>query len=260
MSADAVIPMRPANRTDSAPSTEGPAQKPSFLKTNSPSEDFKGIIAKHWRALEASHKPDAWGALDRGYSDPRRAYHGWGHIAELLGELDAFQALAVKPELIATAVFWHDAVYATRAPGGAKRSDFENVRDSAELFLRHTLLNAKDAAAVRELIMATADHTRAEASDRHYQGFAGDLDLFLDLDLSPLAAPWKTFAANLENIRFEFAWVPEREFYLGQIGVLEGFLNAGGRLFRRAETSSRWLAPAKANLQHCIGELRARLD
>ena len=74
--------------------------------------------------------------------------------------------------------------YATQAPDGGRRSDLENVRDSAELFLRHTLLNAADAAAVHELIMATADHTRAEARKEHYDGFGGDLDLFLDLDLS----------------------------------------------------------------------------
>jgi predicted metal-dependent HD superfamily phosphohydrolase len=79
------------------------------------------------------------------------------------------------------------------------------------------------------------------------------------LDLSPLAAPWKTFAANLENIRFEFAWVPEREFYMSQIGMLEGFLNADARLFRRAETRKKWLAAAKDNLRVCIDALRAKL-
>ncbi|MFY9834185.1 MAG: hypothetical protein WAK66_15920, partial [Methylocystis sp.] len=121
----------------------------------------KEIIRTHWRSLEASHKPSAWGALDRGYGDAHRAYHAWEHIAELLEKLDEFQALAARPALIATAVFWHDSVYTTQAPDGAKRSDLENVRDSAELFLRHTLLNADDAAAVHELIMATADHTRA---------------------------------------------------------------------------------------------------
>jgi len=220
---------------------------------------IKEIIRKHWRLLEASHKPSAWDALDRGYGDARRAYHGWEHIAELLGKLDGFQALSARPALIATAIFWHDSVYATQAPDGGRRTDLENVRGSAELFLRHTLLNAADAAAVHELIMATADHTRAEARKEHYDGFAGDLDLFLDLDLSPLAAPWKTFAANLEHIRFEFAWVPEREFYSSQIAILEGFLRADARLFRRAETRKKWLAAAKDNLRFCIDALRAKL-
>ena len=220
---------------------------------------IKEIIRKHWRSLAGGHKPSAWDALERGYGDAHRAYHTWAHIAELLEKLEEFQALSAKPALIATAVFWHNSVYATQAADGGKRSDFENVRDSAELFLRHTLLNADDAAAVHELIMATADHTRAEAKKEHYDGFAGDLDLFLDLDLSPLAAPWKIFAANFEHIRFEFAWVPEREFYASQIGALEGFLKADARLFRRAETRKKWLAAAKDNLRFCIDALRAKL-
>ena len=219
----------------------------------------KEIIRKHWRSLEGSHKPSAWDALDGGYCEALRAYHTWEHIAELLEKLDGFRALSAKPELIATAVFWHDAVYATRAPDGGRRSDYDNVSDSAELFRRYTLLNPTDAAAVDELIMATADHTRAEAKKEHYDGFAGDLDLFLDLDLSPLAAPWKKFAANLENIRFEFAWVPEREFYSGQIEMLEGFLKVDARLFRRDETRKKWLAAAQDNLKFCIDELRTRL-
>ena len=79
------------------------------------------------------------------------------------------------------------------------------------------------------------------------------------MDFSPLAAPWKTFAENLEHIRFEFAWVPEREFYSSQIGTLEGFLKADARLFRRAETRKKWLAAAKDNLKFCIDALRAKL-
>ncbi len=252
MSPAAVIPVCPVDQFSTVPSTESPAPKSSSAMLDE-------IIRTHWRSLEASHKPSAWGALDRGYREAHRAYHSWEHIAELLEKLGEFQALAARPALIATAVFWHDSVYTTQAPDGAKRSDLENVRDSADLFLRHTLLNADDAAAVHELIMATADHTRAEVKMEHYDGFAGDLDLFLDLDLSPLAAPWKIFAENLENIRFEFAWVPERKFYSNQIGMLEGFLKADARLFRRAETRRKWLVAAKDNLKFCIVALRARL-
>ena len=177
MSPAAVIPVCPVDQIGALPSIESPAPRSSSAMLDE-------IIRRHWRSLEASHKPSAWGALDRGYGDARRAYHSWAHISELLEKLDEFQALSARPALIATAVFWHDFVYTTQGPGGAKRSDLENVRDSAELFLRHTLLNADDAAAVHELIMATADHTRAEVKKEHYDGFAGDLDLFLDLDLS----------------------------------------------------------------------------
>ncbi len=133
MSPAAVNPACPDDQITTVPSTESPAPR-------SLSAMLDEIIRKHWRSLEASHKASAWGALEGGYSDARRAYHSWEHIAELLEKLDEFRALSAKPELVATAVFWHDAVYATRAPDGGKRSDLENVRDSAELFLRHTLV------------------------------------------------------------------------------------------------------------------------
>jgi predicted metal-dependent HD superfamily phosphohydrolase len=219
----------------------------------------KEVIEKHWRRLEGSHKPSTWDVLNTGYSEAHRAYHTWDHIAELLEGLDEFHVLAAKPELIATAVFWHDVVYTTRAPDGDRRSDFENVRDSAELFRAHTLLRTADADAVDELIMATADHIHAEAKRHLYDGFAGDLDLFLDLDLSPLAVSEEIFAANLKNIRFEFASASDTEFYSGQVGMLEGFFNADARLFRRAETRKKWLAAAQANLALCISELRAKM-
>src|SRR5664279_350374 len=103
MSPAAVIPMCPVDQIATVPSTEAPAPRSSSAMLDE-------IIRKHWRSLQASHKPSAWDALDRGYSDARRAYHSWEHIAELLEKLDGFQALTAKPALIATAVFWHDAV------------------------------------------------------------------------------------------------------------------------------------------------------
>ena len=41
--------------------------------------------------------------------------------------------------------------------------------------------------------------------------------------------------------------------------MLEGFLKADARLFRRAETRKKWLVAAKDNLRFCIVALRARL-
>ena len=271
---DAVVPVRPANPTASAPSTSAPSTsapsterpapptepRPQLFKARPSRQMVDEIKGKYWRLLAESHKPAAWEALDRGYSEAHRAYHTWRHIAELLGKLDEFHALSAKPALIATAVFWHDAVYVTHRPDGGRRPDVENVRDSAGLFRQHTLLPAADADAVDELIMATADHVRATAKQHRYDGFANDLDLFLDLDLSPLAAPAETFAANLEIIRFEFARMPDADFYSNQLRMLESFLGADTRLFRRAETRTKWLKAATANLELCINDLRLRLS
>ena len=236
MSPAAVITKHPVNGIAAVPATQPPAPTPRIFEANSTSGMVHEIIRKHWRSLEASHKASAWGALEGGYSDARRAYHSWEHIAELLEKLDEFRALSAKPELVATAVFWHDAVYATRAPDGGKRSDLENVRDSAELFLRHTLLNAHDAAAVHELIMATADHTRAEPKKAHYDGFAGDLDLLLDLDLS-------SSRRAVEDLRGE-----SRKYSLRiRLGSRAGVLFEPNRSARRLSEGRRAPFPAGRN-------------
>ena len=218
------------------------------------------IVKKCWSQLAADHAPGAFEALDAGYGAREGGYHDWSHIAHLLRALDAFRGLAARPALVATAAFWHDAVYVTREPDGRRRRDVENVRASAELFRRHALFNARDADAVHEMIMATANHMRAEASQARYAGFGGDLELFLDLDLSPLAVPWKKFVANLNKIRHEAALPSDLEFYASQLELLEGFLKPDARLFRRDEARSRWLGPARANIERCVRELRAKLD
>ena len=214
---------------------------------------------RYWALLAKQHAPGAWEILNAAYREAHRGYHSWDHIDDLLQKLDAFVHLATRPDLIATAIFWHDAVYATRVEDGGLRPDFDNVHDSAALYCRHTLSNETDAAAVCDMIMATADHLDAKAAGELYPGFSQDLDLFLDLDLSSLAAPWERFAENLDKIRFEYSWVPEIQFSHGRLKMLRTFLDRGDRLFRLDETRALWSPEARANLMRCIGELRAQI-
>jgi predicted metal-dependent HD superfamily phosphohydrolase len=217
------------------------------------------IARKYWRLLEFCHDARARAVIDAAYGEPHRAYHSFGHIADLLQKLDRHAHLAARPDLIAAAIFWHDAVYATRERDGCPRSDEDNVRDSAALFIRHSLFDANDAAAVRDMILATAHHAEARARQEFYPGYSLDLDLFLDLDLSPLAAPWPVFARNLEDIRYEYALVPEPEFCRGRLQLLLSLLRDGARLFRREETAREWNKAARANVARVVRELRARL-
>jgi predicted metal-dependent HD superfamily phosphohydrolase len=73
-------------------------------------------------------------------------------------------------------------------------------------------LNKSDADAVHDLIMVTANHLQARAEKHYYAGFADDLDLFLDLDLSSLASPWEDFVEDLVRIRTEFFGLPRLSF------------------------------------------------
>lgn len=218
------------------------------------------ITDKYWALVAARHDAEAFAVIDAAYREPQRAYHGWGHIVDLLLKLDGLPHLAARPDLIATAIFWHDSVYLTRDPDGCPRADAENVRDSAELFARHSNFGAMEAQAVHDMIMATASHMKAKATTEHYPGFAQDLELFLDLDLSSLAAPWPVFEKNLDAIHFEFGWVPDETFYEGRVKMLEAFLGGGDRLYRLPQTRALWLATARDNLLRVDAELRSKLD
>jgi len=219
-------------------------------------EDIK---KKYWLPLEGRHKTGAWEALDAGYTESHRAYHTWVHVADLLERLSEFSDLSTRSDIIVVAVFWHDVVYRTQNQDGGLRPDYENVRDSGELFRQYTLLNKSDADAVHDLIMATANHLQARAEKHYYAGFADDLDLFLDLDLSSFASPWEEFVEGLARIRTEFLWAPEVVFCSTQLQILEKFAKADVRLYRRAETNGKWRDAARANLKRCITELQKRI-
>ena len=229
-----------------------------------PKRSFRGLMnreirEKYWTPLEGRHKTGAWEALDAGYTESHRAYHTWEHVAGLLEKLSEFIDLSTRSDLIAVSVFWHDVVYRTRNQDGSPRPDYENVRDSGELFRQYTLLNKSDADAVYDLIMATANHLQPRAEEQHYAGFAGDLDLFLDLDLSSLASPWEEFVEAFARIRSEFSWAPEIIFCTNQLQILEKFAKEDVRLYRRTETSEKWRDAAMANLKRCIAELQKRI-
>ena len=90
-------------------------------------------------------------------------------------------------------------------------------------------------------------------------GFADDLDLFLDLDLSSLALPWDEFVDDLARIRTEFSWAPEVVFCSIQLQILDNYAKDDVRLYRRAETSRKWRDAARANLNRCITELQKKI-
>ncbi|WP_292532568.1 hypothetical protein [Methylocystis sp.] len=220
---------------------------------------ISNLVKTYWDLIASNHDPNAFAALDAAYREPQRGYHDWGHIGDLLAKLDHLKSLALRPDLIAAAIFWHDAVYVTRDSDGLLRPDAENVRASAEAFERHSKFDRMESEAIHDLIMATANHLDAGPTTEHYPGFARDLDLFLDLDLSSLGAPWPTFARNLEQLRFEYNWVPEPLFCLGRLQMIDTFAARGDELFRRDETRKLWSAQAHENLVRAQDELRRQV-
>jgi predicted metal-dependent HD superfamily phosphohydrolase len=218
------------------------------------------IIEKHWRNIASEHAPSAWPFLTAAFAEPQRAYHTLDHIVELLEGLERFASLATRPDLLAAAIFWHDSVYVTREADGRPRPDFENVRASGAAFLRRSRFADSDARAVHDIIMATADHIAASATNEYYPGFSDDLDLMCDLDLGSFAAPPAVFDANFDKIRFEFNWAPWSDFLRGRLNFFERLTAPGVSIYRRAETKAAFDTAARANLSRWIPKLHAMLS
>jgi predicted metal-dependent HD superfamily phosphohydrolase len=108
--------------------------------------------------------------------------------------------------------WFHDAVYDPAATGG------DNERASAELAAKdlHALgLADEDVATVRDLVVATTDH------DLVLEGLAA---AFHDADLWILSAPEDRYAQYTEQVREEYAAVPDAAFRTGRAAVLRPFL------------------------------------
>ena len=212
------------------------------------------IIGTHWKYVEKCHKPEAWEILDAAYGDLARRYHSWSHIAELLGNLEEFTYLAARSEIIGTAIFWHDSIYLTRERDGSVRADQQNETESAALFLTQSLWSVQDGLAIRDMILASA-HSKNVMLKPYYPGFEGDIDLFLDLDLSPLAAPWEAFVGNFRAIQFEFYWMHKKAFRNSQCLMLESFLKRV-TIYRKAECRARWESDARSNIMRFLDRFK----
>jgi predicted metal-dependent HD superfamily phosphohydrolase len=170
-----------------------------------------------WRELGADPVPNGlYNQLVAAYSEPHRHYHTLQHLRACLAHLDAAASLAQHPAEVELGLWFHDAVYDPR------RAD--NEQRSAEWAWRSILAagcGEEVAQRVQGLVLATQGH---EAT--------GDPDarLLLDIDLAILGAAPARFDEYEQQIRAEYAHVPEPQFRAARSQVLASFL-ARPRIF-----------------------------
>jgi predicted metal-dependent HD superfamily phosphohydrolase len=186
--------------------------------------------------------------LKRRYAEPRRAYHNWTHIEELLAQFDLNVRALNHPFAFRLAILFHDAIYDPRAS--------DNEARSADL-LESTMKNAArtdDIVCAKDLILATHKHTTA-AVDRR---FVSDAELFLDMDLSILGAGEGRFDDYDAAIREEYSFVPIETYRERRAEILKSFL-ARPRLYLTDDYHHRLDGIARANLQRAIGRLESEI-
>jgi predicted metal-dependent HD superfamily phosphohydrolase len=197
--------------------------------------------ARLWRQVTATGNPEPiHRELVSLYSQPHRHYHNLHHIAECIAEFDSARHLASRPVAVELAIWFHDAIYDTRA--------LDNEERSAEL-ARQRIAEAGGSAdlckAVAVLVLATKSHDPSPHPDA---------PLLVDVDLSILGQPMERFQEYEAQIRREYDWVPEETFAAKRAEILERFL-ARERIYTTDPFFAKYEQRARANLLNSVRRL-----
>jgi predicted metal-dependent HD superfamily phosphohydrolase len=179
-------------------------------------------------------------ALLASYSEPARAYHTLQHLEECCLKWKEAQSLAMRAGEVLVGLWFHDAVYDTHATDNEQRS-----ADWAGDVIRKAGGSVVQIERVRDLILATR-HAASPAP--------GDPALIVDIDLSILGAPVGRFEEYEEQVRREYAWVPDAVFRAKRARLLSEFL-ARPAIFNTAHFAARYEAMARENLTRSLARL-----
>jgi len=194
------------------------------------------------------HIDDALKAeLTKLYAAPDRHYHNLAHIEALLALAKRLQAEIADPNAVEAAIWFHDAIYDSRAKDNEARSAALAAERLAGPVEPERLTK------IVAMIEATATHqvpNLADATARH------DAALLLDMDLSILGAPPADFDVYEEAVRQEYGWVPEDAWRAGRAAVLQNFL-ARQFIFHTAAFRSELEGQARENMARSVAALTA---
>jgi predicted metal-dependent HD superfamily phosphohydrolase len=206
-------------------------------------------MQKGWaRALERYRvaPADTYPALDvlvAAYSAPERYYHNLEHLAEMFRVIDRLSGIVEDPSALHLAVWFHDAVYDSRAKDNEHRSG-----ELAVDLLGPLGVPASSIERIVQLIWATT-HTGDPPALR-------DAQVLLDADLAILGASEERYARYARDIRKEYAWVPEPDYRAGRAGVLRRFL-AAPRIYHTQLMFEEGDERARTNLRAELASLQA---
>lgn len=142
------------------------------------------------------------------YGEHGRFYHTLDHIAAVLETVGSLALFARNVNAVKLAAWLHDVIYNSRAS--------DNEECSAQYAERLSKkLSVPECSMIASLILKTKTHDAG-----------GDVDaqVLIDADLAILGANSAAYQTYAEQIRQEYAWVPEPEYRTGRKQFLERFL------------------------------------
>ncbi|HUR87569.1 MAG TPA: N-methyl-D-aspartate receptor NMDAR2C subunit [Ramlibacter sp.] len=201
----------------------------------------RASFAAAWRELGArGDSAELHRRLVACWSQKHRHYHTLQHLRECFEHVAATQSQMKRPAEVAMALWFHDAFYDPAREDNEKRSA-DWARDAAiEAGVPHAC-----AQRVYDMVMATVSHTGQ--SD-------GDAQLLVDIDLSIFGAEDMRFDESNEQIRREFAHVPEPEWRVARKRMLGGFLDRP-RLYSTDHFHAMLEDRAKRNIARALERL-----
>jgi len=193
-----------------------------------------------WERIGVPAPPSVLARLEAAYAEPHRAYHTLQHLRECFAMLDSAVALADRPAEVELALWFHDAIYDTRALDSEERS---------ARWARESLAEAGAASAI-------ADRVEQLVLVTKHSGVPDGIDaqLLIDVDLSILGAGAERFDEYERQVRREFAWVPDPAFCEARKRILASFLGRP-RIYATAWFTDRLEARARENLERSLRTL-----
>ena len=199
-----------------------------------------------WSQLGAVAREGLLAELVGRYSEPQRFYHTSRHLEECFAALDPAALLATRLAEVELAVWFHDAIYDPRAHDNEERS-----AHWAEQELLAVGVDEDAAARVAGLVLATK-HDAAPAAA--LEPGSADAQLLVDVDLSILGSDQPRFTEYEQQVRQEYAWVPDELFRPGRARILTLFLERSS-IYSTAWFAGRLEEKARRNLSLALQNL-----
>ena len=202
-------------------------------------------ILKHswvraWKGIGARGEgEEVRSALVAAYPEPQRRYHTLQHLTECLEWFELVREIPKHASEVELALWFHDAIYDVKGSDNEMRS-----ADWATVELVNAGAAPEVVGRVSALILATR-HTAVPT----------DLDeqVLVDIDLAILGACEPRFAEYGQQIRNEYAFVPDGLFKQRRRALLLSFLDRP-RIYSTSHFHELLEERARENLRRAVGK------
>jgi predicted metal-dependent HD superfamily phosphohydrolase len=159
-------------------------------------------------AVDPAQAERAFEEVRKHYAEPGRFYHTLDHVHSVLQDVESLSSHARKRGAVLLAAWLHDVIYDSQAADNEERS-----ADYAERLCED--FSIPEDQRVASLIRKTKTHDADEDADAQ---------VLIDADLAILGASEPAYRMYAQQIRQEYAWVPEQHYRAARRQILERFL------------------------------------